>query len=136
MSRPSVLFVRSHRAKIPRTEGVVPGSRSAVNARREVWTPTTEVYRAKGKYAGSEEGSGCVREGLVSVAFRFREGMLSPRHKEDGGDDGTEQSQWPAKRVGLAESPPLSTAGLLQQLVLDAHPHQTKVSTFSTSWLR
>lgn len=54
-SRPSVLFVKSHRAKIPPTDGVVPGSRSAVKARSEVCTPTTEVYRAKGKYAGSDE---------------------------------------------------------------------------------
>lgn len=64
-----VVFDDSHGAK---DESDVPGRRRVLNARRDVCTPTTEVYRANGNV---ETGSGDESNGSAFGDLPVRDGM-------------------------------------------------------------
>ena len=64
-------------------ESDVAGRKTVVNARREVWTPTILVYRAKGK---NGTGSDCVEDTACALAVAFaplalREGIVEAERR-------------------------------------------------------
>lgn len=112
-----------------------------LNARRDVCTPTMEVYRAKGKNVTAAAGvSGCLWVGAAAAAcaFAFRAGILQreqPRRCVAGGVGGRRQSTaatCATDTVCASRASLRSAAPLLPTIVPDhgcSYVHAQKAST-------